>query len=226
MSELEVELEIEIFSDVVCPWCFIGKRRLDRALEGEHGKGVTLRWRPYQLHPSIAPTGILRSDYLQRRYGDNADPTKVPQRIAEEAGEEGIELRFDRIERLPNTLLAHRVLEFAHQRGGRVQHDLAEALFLAYFCEGVDVGNLDALVEVSERVGVDGGELRHFVDTGGAIDDVQQQLDRAPEVGVSGVPGYYLANGFLLPGAQSSEVMRQIITRVKDKLVERKQREA
>jgi len=214
-------LLIEIFSDVVCPWCFIGKRRLDRALEGELSEAVELRWRPYQLHPTLPATGIDRGEYLLRRYGEEADRGKVPARIGEEAALEGITLHFDRIERLPNTLLAHRVLEYAYRQGSDVQHALAEALFQGYFCEGVDVGNLDALVQICEQTGVATGGLREFIDSGGGIDEVQEQLDRAPDVGISGVPGYYLASGFLLPGAQTAEVMQQIITRVKNKIAQR-----
>jgi len=212
-------LDIEIFSDVVCPWCFIGKRRLDRVLESELGDDVSLRWRPYQLYPNMPAQGVERRDYLARRYGADADPGRVPGRIAQEAEAEGIELRYERIERMPNTLLAHRLLEFAFRLG--LQHTLAEALFIAYFCQGRDVGDLETLVAVAAEVGLDAQGAANFLRSDEALDEVRSQLERAPDVGVSGVPGYYLANSFLLPGAQDVETMAQIIGRVKTKLAGR-----
>ena len=209
-------LEIEIFSDVVCPWCFIGKRRLDEALASELGRDTALRWRPYQLHPNIPLGGVDRHEYLQRRYGDSADPARVPARIDEEAKAEGIELRFDRIQRMPNTLLAHRLLEFSFPFG--LQHDLSEALFMAYFCDGRDIGDIAERVAIAAEVGLSGAAAESYLQSDDGCDEVQEQLERAVDVGVSGVPGYYLANGFLLPGAQTSETMAQIIDRVKTKL--------
>ena len=209
-------LEIEIFSDVICPWCFIGKRRLDKVLATELGEGVRLRWRPYQLYPQIAPEGVDRDEYLARRYGPDADRARVPVRIAQEAEAEGIALQFERIERMPNTLLAHRLLELAHEHG--VQHELAEVLFQGYFCQGRDVGDVDELVSLAAEVGLNANTVQTFLAGDGGRDAVLSQLQRAPELGISGVPGYYLANSFLLPGAQDSQTMAQIIERVKLKL--------
>ena len=209
-------LQIEIFSDIVCPWCFIGKKRLDEALSGELGEGVNLRWRPYQLHPGIPIQGMDRGEYLGRRYGEGADRGRVPERIRVEAEAEGIDMRFDLMERLPNTLQAHRLMEYAYGRD--CQHALSEALFVGYFCQGLDVGDLQTLVRIAVEVGMSGAEVEAYLKSDAGSSEVQAQLQRAPEIGVSGVPGYYLANGFLLPGAQTSETMGQIISRVKDKL--------
>ena len=209
-------LQIEIFSDVVCPWCFIGKRRLDRALAGGLGEGATIRWRPYQLQPNIPVEGVDRMAYLTRRYGDQADASRAPKRIVEEAAGEGIEMRYDLIRRMPNTLQAHRLLEYAFDLG--CQHELAEALFNAYFCEGRDVGDLATLCDVAEQIGLERQAAERFMRSDAALEEVRAQLARAPEVGVSGVPGYYLADSFLLPGAQTSETMEQIISRVKEKI--------
>ncbi len=209
-------LEIEIFSDVVCPWCFIGKRRLDKVLQTDLGEGVSLRWRPYQLHPNMPLEGVDRQDYLQRRYGPDADLARVPGRIASEAEGEGITLRYERIQRMPNTLLAHRLMELAHTHN--CQHDLAQALFEAYFCEGVDVGDPQSLVQVAQACGIPADVAADYLAGNEGEAEVQAQFERAPDLGISGVPGYYLANSFLLPGAQTVETMTQIITRVKTKL--------
>ena len=209
-------MQIEIFSDVICPWCFIGKRRLDSVLAGELGEGVTLRWRPYLLYPNLPHDGVDRSELLRRRYGDEADPGRVPERIKVEAEAEGIELRFDLIKRTPNTLLAHQLLEFAHLSDN--QHQLSEALFNGYFCEGQDVGDLDVLLAIAAQVGLDAAAANAYLGASAGLDEVREQLERAPELGISGVPGYFLASSFLLPGAQSAETMAQILARVKSKL--------
>ena len=212
-------LEIEIFSDVICPWCFIGKRRLDAALLELQLDDVNLRWRAYQLYPNLPADGIDRRELLKQRYGEDADPGRVPGRIKEEAGAEGIELRFDLIERTPNTLLAHCLLEYAAEQG--VQHEVAESLFRAYFCEGKDVGKLATLIEVGAASGLESDATEAYLVQQRGLEQVRADLARAPEIGVSGVPGYWLADSFLLPGAQSSETMGQIIGRVRDRLIDR-----
>lgn len=209
-------LTIEIFSDVICPWCFIGKRRLDQALDGEVGTDVVLRWRPYQLYPKAPESGWDRQDFVRRRYGAEADAGRAPGRIREEAEQEGLELRYDRIGRVPNTLLAHRLMELAALND--CQNALAEALFVGYFCNGKDIGDLVTLAELGAEVGLDRDEIQKELTGSFGLEVVKQQLQRAPDVGVVGVPGYLLGGGFLLPGAQSVDTMRQIIARAKIRL--------
>lgn len=213
-------MKIEIFSDIICPWCFIGKQRLDRVLATELGKDIELRWRPYLLYPNLPAEGVNRAELLARRYGDRADTARVPERILVEAEGEGLTLRYDLIEKTPNTLFAHRLMEYAStlDESGQVQHLLAERLFRAYFCEGIDVGDIQNLVAQAVQVGMDGEAAGEYLSGEAGISEVKRQLARAPEIGVSGVPGYYLAEGFLLPGAQTSETMGQIIGRVRERL--------
>lgn len=210
--------EIEIFSDVICPWCFIGKSRLDAVLKTEVGEGINVRWRPYLLHPQLPLEGLDRAQYLQQRYGAQADRGKAPRRIVEEAASEGLMLRYDLIRRLPNTRLAHQLLAFSYPYG--VQHELAQDLFEDYFCRGRDVGERATLLETAQRFDLPLDALQKYFSDSEAQVELQQQLDRAPDLGLSGVPGYYLANRFLLPGAQDQETMMQIIQRVKTKLGE------
>ncbi len=206
-------MEIEIFSDVVCPWCYIGKKRLDAVMNTPVGDGVRLRWRPYQLYPNMPVEGMSRVRYLQARYGADADRARVPERIAAEARQVGLAFDFGAIAKMPNTFQAHRLLEFSLPHG--VQHDLAERLFDDYFCSGRDVGDAEVLARAAEAVGIDAwlaGE--HLAGAEGA-DAVRDQLARAAELGVSGVPCYLLAGRFALPGAQTPEVMAQFIERAK-----------
>ena len=209
-------MEIEIFSDVVCPWCYIGKKRVDAVLGTPAGEGVTLRWRPYQLYPNMPPDGVDRARYLEARYGADADRARVPQRIEAEAADVGLKLDFSAIGKMPNTFQAHRLLELAATHG--VQHDLAEVLFDYYFCSGRDVGDLVVLAEAAEAVGLDGVVTREYLSGSAGAEAVREQLARATEVGVSGVPCYLLAGRFALPGAQSPEVMAQFIERAKTRV--------
>ena len=221
-------MEIEIFSDAICPWCFIGKRRLDAALgQTEAGEerdpDVSLRWRPYQLYPNIPVEGVDRDELLRRRYGPRGDKGRVPQTILAEAEAEGIALRYDLIQRTPNTRAAHRLVEWVYQhRGWQQQHDLVENLFQAYFCRGLDVGDISVLSDIAAPLGLS-QEAREAIfmgqgEAGVALEaEVDEQLQRAIDLGVSGVPGYVMGGGYLLPGAQSVETMQAIIQRAKIK---------
>ena len=206
-------MQIEIFSDVVCPWCYIGKKRLDAVLDTPVGEGVSLRWRPYQLYPNMPRDGMDRARYLEARYGADADRARVPERIAREAEEVGLAFDFAAIEKMPNTFQAHRLLEFAELHG--VQHELAEVLFDYYFCSGRDVGDAEVLAEASRGVGLDVAAVSEHLAGNDGAGGVREQLARAVEVGVSGVPCYLLAGRFALPGAQTPEVMAQFIERAK-----------
>lgn len=210
-------LTIEVFSDLICPWCFIGKRRLDRVLASPAGEGVEVRWRAYQLAPRLPVEGIDRARYYQSRFG--TDGRTVPGRIASEAASEGLTLNFAAIERMPNTFLGHRLMVFAEERGGpAVQHQLAEMLFRAYFQEGRDVGDVATLLEAAVAAGLDGAEASNWLAGDGGKARVQEELDQAVELGIQGVPCFVLGGVFPVPGAQTVEVMTSFITRAKARL--------
>ena len=208
-------MRIEIFSDLVCPWCYIGKRRLDAALAGPAGDGVELVWRAYQLYPGLPADGMARDEFMKLRFGSGGGGDGR-RRLVAEAAEAGITMNFDAIERMPNTLLGHRLLHLARPHG--VQHELAETLFRAYFEEGRDVGDLEVLLEAAGAQGLDAAELREALASGAGAEAVRGELDRADNIGVTGVPCFVLAGAFAIPGAQSSETMAQVITRARDKL--------
>ncbi len=221
-------LEIEIFSDAICPWCFIGKRRLDAALKLPENPSMTdpevsLRWRPYLLYPNLPPEGVDRGELLRRRYGPRGDKGRVPATILAEAEAEGIGLRYELIQRTPNTLPAHRLVEWVYlHRGWRSQHELVETLFLAYFCQGLDVGNPAVLRELAQPYGPNSEQLDGVLNGSGEVGtdlnaETHRQLERATDLGVSGVPGYVMGGSYLLPGAQSVETMQAIIKRAKVK---------
>ena len=210
---------IEIYSDVICPWCYIGKRRLDKALASPACDDVDVVWRPFQLYPNLPPSGMDRDEYLARRYGEKADRARAPRLIVEEGEDAGIAFDYGAIGRMPNTLTAHRLLDYAERRSGAdVQHELAETLFGYYFCEGRDVGDLDTLCQAASEVGLDALEARRYLDERADEDAMRTRIRSAFEIGVVSVPCYLLGGGFMLPGAQSSDVMLQFIERAKSKL--------
>jgi predicted DsbA family dithiol-disulfide isomerase len=210
-------LSIEVFSDLVCPWCFIGKRRLDRVLASPAGEGVEVRWRAYQLAPRLPADGIDRAQYYQSKFG--SDGKTVPKRIAEEAATEGLTFNFAAISRMPNTFLGHRLMVFAEEsQGPAVQHRLAEVLFRAYFQEGRDVGNLGVLLQAAAAAGLDAAAAEAWLATDAGSARVQAELDRAVDLGIQGVPCFVLGGAFPIPGAQTVDVMTTFIERAKTRL--------
>jgi len=214
---------IEIYSDVICPWCYVGKRRLDKALASPACADVEVVWRPFQLYPNLPAAGMDRDEYLARRYGEKADRARAPRLIVEEGEDVGIKFDYGAIGRMPNTLTAHRLLDYTERRAGaNAQHELAEVLFRYYFCEGRDVGDVDTLCQAASEVGIrlDATEARRYLDERADEDFMRARIRSAFEIGVVSVPCYLLGGGFMLPGAQSSDVMLQFIERAKTKLAE------
>jgi predicted DsbA family dithiol-disulfide isomerase len=209
-------VQIEIFSDVVCPWCYIGKRRLDAVLATEAGRDVQVTWRPYQLYPQLPEGGMPRDDFMKARFGLGADPAVIYRRILEEAEGVGLHLDFSRIRVAPNTLRAHRLLSWAEPSGR--QHDLAEVLFRCYFVEGRDVGDAGELARAAGEAGLDPVAAATVLEGQDELDKVRAELALGEAVGVTGVPFFVLAGKFAIPGAQPQEVMSQFIQRARERL--------
>ncbi|MCR9277392.1 MAG: DsbA family oxidoreductase [Pseudomonadaceae bacterium] len=213
---------IEIFSDIICPWCFIGKRRLDVVLAGPTGDGVSVRWRPWQLQPNVPAQGIDRMKQLRSRYGEGASLARVPGRIREEASSVGLELNYAAITKTPNTAAAHALMDVAHDQG--LQHELAEQLFRAHFLDGLDVGDEMALMEIARASGLSEPDVSQCLSGPGreqADREMSVQRERAMELNIAGVPSFLLANSYVLPGAQTVDSLAQIIERAKSRLDDR-----
>jgi predicted DsbA family dithiol-disulfide isomerase len=211
-------MEIEVFSDLICPWCFIGKRRLDRALAGPEGEGVSVRWRPFQLYPDLPLEGVDRAAFYKARFGPDADSRKIGERIGGEAQDAGIALDFARIAKVPNTLAGHRLVSFFDDDAR--QHALMDALFTAYFCEGRDLGDVDVLAEIAANQGEDRDAMRTRLLGDESAKSIRTQVQGAYNAGLSGVPCFVLAGRFAIPGAQPVETMARFIARAKERLAE------
>ena len=201
-------LSIDVVSDVVCPWCFIGKRRLEGALalysqERPDAPAPTVTWRPFQLNPDLPAEGMARADYIARKFGPRGGA--VYNRVAAVGREVGIDFAFDRITRQPNTLAAHSLIELAGAHGR--QDAMKESFFRAYFLDGVDLTARENLVAIATAAGLDRAAVEEWLDSTEARAATAAEDARAREIGIEGVP-FFIFNGRLgVSGAQPSAVL-------------------
>jgi predicted DsbA family dithiol-disulfide isomerase len=218
MSAPAQALQVDVVSDVVCPWCFVGKRRLEAALArlpaGE-GEPPTVRWHPFELNPDLPAAGIDRATYVARKFGgaERADAIYARVRAAGETA--GIAFRFDRIARQPNTRDAHRLVAWA-QAQGVAASPLMERLFAAYFIAGRSLGGSAALAEIAAEAGLDAQAARTFLDSGEGTDEVVEAERRAHAIGVTGVPFFIFDRRVAVSGAQPEDVLLEAIARARE----------
>ncbi len=200
---------IDVISDVVCPWCYLGKRRLARAIGLLPEIQVIVRWRPFRLDPTIPPEGVARVDYLTAKFGSLEALDESHRQLTERGREEGIDYRFDRITRSPNTLDAHRLVRWAGAEG--VQDDMVERLFTAYFSEGRDVGDPTILADLAEDVGFDAAAVAVRLAGDEDREMIVAEIENAYRIGVSGVPCFIIDRRLAVTGAHAAEVLVQAI---------------
>ncbi len=203
-----LKLEIDVVSDVVCPWCFLGKRKLDAAMKQVAQFEYEVRWRPFQLDPTIPPEGIDRHEYMARKFG----PEKIAAihaRLEEAGKEEGISFAFDKITRSPNTLDAHRLIRWAQSSGK--QSEIVERLFSLYFVEGQDIGDRDVLINVARDNGLDADLVARLFIEGVDIIPVQEEMSTAARMGISGVPFFIFGGKYAVSGAQPVDALVGVI---------------
>ena len=200
---------LEIVSDVVCPWCYLGAANLMRAVTAREGHPFAMRWRPYQLDPTIPAEGMERGDYLRAEVRDPARIEGAHRRMAEMGREVGISYDFKRIRRSPNTLDAHRVIRWAEPEG--LQTRTAMALFRRYFELGEDVSEPGVLRAAAEEAGMDGAAVAALLAGEADRAEVRAEAEAAREMGVTGVPTFVIAGQYVLTGAQPVEVWEDVI---------------
>lgn len=211
-------MRVEIWSDVVCPWCYIGKRRFDEALsrlrEQGHGDDIEVVYRAYQLDPSAPPGGSMPArEAYARKFGGEERADQIIGHVTRIAADSGIEFRMDRAIRA-NTMLAHRALQrVLTTRGSADQAALKEELLRAYFTDGQNVGDIDVVVACAERAGLDAGDLREWLDTDGSVAEVVADIEAAQIRDITGVPAFVIDDRFLIPGAQEVDVFEQLLMR-------------
>lgn len=215
MSAAATPLRIEVVSDVVCPWCYIGKRRLEKALalvEGSLAPQIT--WLPFQLNPGMPAEGMPRAEYRRAKFGSLERGRQLDARVAAEGRSEGIDFALERIERTPNTFAAHQLIDLAQQAGAGVA--VVNALFRAYFEEARDVGDREVLLAIAESAGLARAQVEaRWADAAEArrVAELEQSMKA---LGISGVPTFILERKFGVSGAQPAEAlaaaMREAVT--------------
>ena len=198
-------LHVEVIADLICPFCYIGKRRLDQAMQAVQGPS-DVSWYPYQLNPDMPENGMSLEEYLSLRFGSPANVQPVLDQLSADARSENVELRFDRIEHVPNTLLAHQLMYLAEMKG-KNQSALAEELMSAFFGRGEDIGNRAILVELGGRHGLLPEDIEQVMDDERARQIVLSREAQVRSSGIAGVPGFLLNRRLLVIGAQDQDTL-------------------
>jgi predicted DsbA family dithiol-disulfide isomerase len=195
-------LMIEIYSDVVCPWCYIGKRRLERAVsQSKDAERPQIIWRPFQLNPTMPKEGMDRTTYLEAKFGSLEAFRRLEEHVLAAGVEERILFAFEKIARTPNTFLAHRLIWYAGQQA--CQDAVVQSLFKGYFEEGADIGTISVLAQLAERAGLNAA---HFLQGDGGVVEVKAEEAAGHRLGIRGVPYFVLNQAYGISGAQPVDV--------------------
>lgn len=201
---------VDVISDVACPWCYLGKRRLEQAIELLPDVNVVVRWHPFQLDPTIPRGGIDRREYLERKFGSLDEIAPAHANLTAIGEREGIAYRFDEITRSPNTIDAHRLIRWA-SLAGRADA-MVEGLFRAYFSDGVDIGDRLALIILAEEAGMPGDTAARLASEEDR-DTIKAEVEEIYRMGVSGVPCFIIDNRYAVVGAHPAEILVNAIGR-------------
>ncbi|GGD32997.1 DsbA family oxidoreductase [Sinisalibacter lacisalsi] len=202
-------VKLVIFSDPICPWCYIGKARLDRALEARPMHPFEVEWHPFMLNPDMPPGGMDRRAYLEAKFGGQEGAVRAYMPIVDEARSAGLNLNLEAIARTPSTIDAHRLIHWAGLEGR--QTAVVSALFRAYFVEGRDIGAAEVLVEIAERAGMDGAVTARLLATEADAADIRARDADARARGVRAVPTFLVAGTHVVPGAQPTALWLNVI---------------
>jgi predicted DsbA family dithiol-disulfide isomerase len=200
---------IQVVSDVVCPWCYIGKRRLEKALALLPRHDVDIHWTAFQLNPGAPPEGWNRLEYRIAKFGSAEVSARLEARVSEAGALEGIPFRFDLIEKTPNTFDAHRLIRLAAGEG--CQNTLVENLFRAYFIEGRNIGDPTVLIDIATASGLPAVRVRQLLESSESAAEVRHEEAEAKSQGVSGVPTFFLNGQALTSGAHPPQLLADIL---------------
>jgi predicted DsbA family dithiol-disulfide isomerase len=202
-------MQIDFISDTVCPWCFIGKRRLARAMAMRPDIVFDVRYRPYRLDPTVPKAGLDRRAYLISKFGTNGGVEEAQRIIAAEGAKDGIEFDFAAIRRAPNTLDSHRLIRWAALTGA--QDEVVERLFAAYFENGDDIGDIRVLSDIADVCGMEGSQIADMLESDQDRNLVEREDQLAREMGVTGVPAMIFGNKVAVSGAREPDMLAMAI---------------
>lgn len=200
---------IDVVSDVVCPWCYLGKRRLEAALKLRPDVEAEIHWRPYFLNPHVPREGMARTDYLSRKFGSDERFRPAHERLSKLGKEEGVEFHFEKIQRQPNTLDVHRVIHWAEEAGKGSA--IVENIFNAFFTKGADLTDNEGLINAAAAGGLNAEDVRRDIASDRDLEFIQKAAASAADGGISGVPFFILNSRFAVAGAQTPDQLAQAI---------------
>ena len=206
--------KIDIISDPICPWCYIGKTRLDRALELNPTHNFIVEWHPFQLNPTMPKDGMDRREYLEAKFGGQKEAIEVYRNIDKTATETGLSLNFGGIKRTPNTIDAHRLIHWAGIEGR--QNSIIDRLFKAYFQEGRDISEHSVLTRIASAAGMDQDVVRSLLKSDADKEDIKARDTDARKRGIQGVPAFVVANEYVIQGAQTIDIWDNIIKEIQE----------
>ena len=207
------QLKIDIVSDIVCPWCAIGFKKLSKAMEDLNEEILfEVNWKPYELHPEIPTEGFSKEEYYKIKFGNSNGARDRFNHITEEGKKAGLDFNFNKTKNLPNTFLAHRLLWFSRSKD--MQDVIAEALFYAYFTEGRDIGSINELISISTESGLQKTEIENFFKTDVGSDEILREELRAKEMNIFSVPTYIFNKKYLLVGGQEADTFMAYMKKV------------
>ena len=202
-------IKLDIMSDPICPWCYIGKAHLDRALEAHANHPFVIEWHPFQLNPDMPPEGMDRRAYLEGKFGGKEGAVRAYAPVVEHAEKAGLKIDFDGMTRTPNTLDAHRLIHWAGIEGK--QTDCVSALFTAYFVETRDIGNHEILADIADSIGMDASVVLRLLSSDADRDDIAARDAHSRKMGINSVPTFIVAGQHAVPGAQPPELWARVI---------------
>ncbi|WP_101066453.1 DsbA family oxidoreductase [Roseovarius salinarum] len=202
-------VKLDIISDPICPWCYIGKTLLDRALESRPHHPFTVEWHPFQLNPDMPKDGMDRRTYLEAKFGGQDGAVEAYKPVLERAEAAGLDIDFGAITRTPNTIDAHRMIHWAGIEGR--QTPMAMALFRAYFDEARDIGDAEVLADIADGLEMDAALIRRLLASDADVDDIRARDTQCREMGVTGVPTFIVARQHAVPGCQPTDLWLKVI---------------
>lgn len=208
------QVQIDVVSDVMCPWCYIGQKRLDKAVASLPDVPVDIRWRPFQLDPTLPPGGKDRKTYLSEKFGGEEKARSIYANIKSAGNAEDIAFDFDAIAVSPNTLDAHRLIRWAGALGGAVQDKVVRRLFALFFEQGANIGQHDVLIGVAGDCGMDASIVESLLATDADVEAVRSEIATANRMGISGVPCFVIDNKYAVMGAQDPGALADAIRKV------------
>jgi predicted DsbA family dithiol-disulfide isomerase len=205
-------VKLDIMSDPICPWCYIGKTHLDKALADHPDHPFLIEWHPFQLNPEMPEGGMDRRAYLEAKFGGKEGAIKAYAPVVEHAQSAGLDINFEGMQRTPNTLDAHRVIHWAGIE--QKQNAALDALFAAYFVEARDIGDIDTLADIADGIGMDAAVVRKLLQSEADKDQIRERDAHARKMGVQSVPTFIVGQRHAVPGAQTPDLWAGVIAEI------------